>query len=426
MSPSKDKRTLIVVHSIKGGCGKTTIALALAQYLAVSDKCNPEEVCYVDTDLVGVGTQSLIANESKGRKKTFSDFVLLNPFDDRHYFKVDFEDCRPELFKEDFVYEADIDANRHFHAIFSSTDNNVSRQAIHATSDLFYAEDIKSKIKTLLSKLFSTTIRTIILDTTPGLQGITKIILDISEEFAKNEENFLENSIPVDIKVLHIILSTNNFSHLKGLQTYLSDNPALFLKKSIKPKNKSEPGEDQPLIEYFIILNQIPIGAEFISNMNYSILNQTFQPGELKEMKDIYDTRITEFIKNVKVQIGDFEELTDPQKNQEALAAWKQRKGYDAFINFFTVKEKNFLPSKYEKDNKNPDYNISDLGERTFVIPELPGIRMSAAEFFKFDPSSYFNEIKKEVKTGYLQILGDKVAERMGLPLDYKGVKDGN
>ena len=52
-------KKIILVHSIKGGCGKTTISLALAKYFQKN-----ERTCYLDADIVGYGTSKIFNNGS--------------------------------------------------------------------------------------------------------------------------------------------------------------------------------------------------------------------------------------------------------------------------------------------------------------------------------------------------------------------------
>jgi hypothetical protein len=378
----KRKKNLIVVHSIKGGCGKTTISLALAQYFALQEP--KKQTCYIDTDLVGVGTNVLAGDGKIKENCSFTDFVLLNPFDNPKLFKNDFEDNPMDSFS-DFVYQPDKESNRYFPAVFSSVKKEITDRAIRATNDLFFAEDVKSKIKVLLEKLFDPEnnkgMDTIILDTTPGLQGITGIILELAGEI---REKGLKDIAKHDLHVIFLVLSTNNFSHLRSLWEYIWGERDIFLENNEKT------------IPYLLVLNQIPLGVEFI------------------KLPDPYIYIRKDVLQQTTV---DVKLLTDFKGclNMSAMGenALKDRIK-DAFKLYYTVKEKNYLISLfevYEHDlSKLP--GADTMGTKTVVIPDHPPLRRIAAnfgDFDKFNPKNYFHNLEREVKEGILKNLGDRV-----------------
>jgi hypothetical protein len=396
MAKKKTKKNLIVVHSIKGGCGKTTISLALAQYFALPEQ--EMKICCIDTDLVGVGT-NVLAGEGKIKKNcSFTDFVLLNPFDNRDFFKNDFADNPPELFSK-FVYPPDKELNRHFHAVFSSVRKQITDRAIRATNDLFFAEDVKSKIEVLLEKLFapgsSKGMDTIILDTTPGLQGITGIILELAKEI---REQGLKNIAKDDLRVIFLVSSTNNFSHLRSLWEYIYGEKDIFL------------GSSDKTIPYLLVLNQIPLGMEFDKlpdpsvNIEKDLLKETtIDEKMLKEFSGCLN--LTEMEKNTLEN-----RMTGAEKNT------LEDKIKDAFKLYYTVKEKNYLMSMFElykpDIGKLPDADA--MGAQSVVIPDHPPLRRIAANFgdiYHFNPKDYFYKLENEVRQGILKDLASRVSE---------------
>lgn len=389
MAKKKTKKNLIVVHSIKGGCGKTTISLALAQYFALKEPGN--RTCYIDTDLVGVGTNVLLGKGNIKENCSFTDFVLLNPFDNRNFFKNDFADNPQELFSK-FVYPPEKELNRHFHAVFSSVKKQITDRAIRATNDLFFAEDVKSKIKVLLEKLFdpknSKEIDTIVLDTTPGLQGITGIILELAKEI--REQGL--NDIAIDnLRVIFLVLSTNNFSHLRSLWEYIYGEQDIFL------------GSSEKTIPYLLVLNQIPLGVQFIKrpnptiNINKDELNQISQDDEI----------LTTFSQCL--NMGDME------KNA------KEAKIYNAFKLYYTVTERNYLRSLFENYHRDA-YNIPGieaLGEKMVIVPDSPHLRRISADFGgenRFTPKEFFGLLERAVNDTHLGNLGYRVKEIIEKP----------
>jgi hypothetical protein len=387
MAKKKTKKNLIVVHSIKGGCGKTTISLALAQYFALPEQ--KKKICYIDTDLVGVGTNVLAGDVKSKENCSFTDFVLLNPFDNPKLFKNDFEDNPLDSFSK-FVYPPDKESNRYFHAVFSSVKKEITDRAIRATNDLFFAEDVKSKIKVLLEKLFNPgrhkgmdSRDTIILDTTPGLQGITGIILELAKEI---REKGLKDIAKDDLLVIFLVLSTNNFSHLRSLWEYIRGERDIFLENN------------EHTIPYLLVLNQIPLGVEFTKLPDPSL----YIGKDVLQQTTVDVKLLTDFKGCLNMSV--MEENTREDKIK------------DAFRLYYTVKEKNYLMSLfevYERDlSKLP--GADTMGTKIVVIPDHPPLRRIAANFGnfgEFSPKNYFHNLEKEVKEGILKDLGDRVNE---------------
>lgn len=378
MRKSKKRKRLIVVHSIKGGCGKTTISLALSQYFG---KTNPKKVCYIDTDITGIGTISLAGKEAIKPRRTTTDFVLLNPFDDREFFKTDFEDTHVRYFS-DFCHPHDNSFDRHFKAIFSTTDNDVMERAIQATSDMFFAEDVESKIRVLLAKLFIDDIDTIVLDTSPGIQGLTRIILKISKEICQEGKLRLAEDTAID--VIHICLCSNNFVHLIGLWEYLCSEKEFFF------------GDRTQTGKFLVVLNQVPLGVQFKSVPDSSIYYEKYVLDEIKAN----DYRVRKFAESL---VGKVEEY--------GLSILHQ-----AFLEYYSIKEKNFLPTFFENYDTNASkiFNIDSISDYVVVVPEQPDIRRMASDFGwekGFDIKEFFKILKKECDSGHLQMLGKRVQE---------------
>jgi len=392
MAKRKTKKNLIVVHSIKGGCGKTTISLALAQYFALQEP--KKRTCYIDTDLVGVGTNVLAGDGKIKVNCSFTDFVLLNPFDNREFFKNDFADNPPELFSK-FVYEPDKVLSRYFYAVFSSVKKEITDRAIRATNDLFFAEDVKSKINVLLEKLFDPgrhkdmdSMDTIILDTTPGLQGITGIILELAKEIRMEG---LKNIAKDDLRVIFLVLSTNNFSHMRSLWEYIYGEQDIFL------------GNSEKTIPYLLVLNQIPLGVDFKKLPDPSIyIDKDVLKNIANDVKMLND-----FIECLNVNVN----LDTAPKDSDMIRIIK-----DAFKLYYTAKEKNYLKSLFE--NYNPNVNdlpgIDAMGEKMVIIPDHPPLRRMSADFSgenRFDPQKFFILLDKEIKDSFLGNLGNQVKE---------------
>ncbi|MCP4353608.1 MAG: P-loop NTPase [Desulfobacterales bacterium] len=367
MSKNDNRKILIVVHSIKGGCGKTTVSMALAQNFGLS--MGSERVCYIDTDIVGVGASELAATEIIGQKRTITDYLLLNPFDDPLYFKTDIWDAKPGLFHKFICLDPGI---REFNAIFSSVDKAAMERATRLSNDLFFAEEIKNKIKVLFAKLFDSSKEKnyhdiLIVDTTPGFQGITSIVLELAEEIDKDKGIISPNGSKLfNVQVIHLIISTNNFTHLRSLEDYLAER-----------LNKNEK------FNYLVVLNQIPIGLELLHPPEEYIPKD-----ELNNISES-DPRIT-----------DFANMTEYKGNNQY-----RKKIFQAFKQYYTVKQKNFLSALFENSS------IKNLDERVFIIPDLPSLRSIAAVFDigKLDKGKFFSQLKDQADKGHISHVADHV-----------------
>jgi cellulose biosynthesis protein BcsQ len=371
------KKNMIIVHSIKGGCGKTTISLILAQYLGKKE--DPGKVCYIDADLVGVGTAYLAGEDLKDfekRRRFMSDFVLLNPFDDPEFFKISFEDAPRELFQE-FVLVPSLGSNRHFKAIFSSPNKDVMEKAIRATSDQFFAEDVKSKIRVLIKKLFSPLenksekeIDTIILDTSPGIHGLTSTLLELATEFSREKE----------YNIIKVIVGTNNFSHLNSLADHISEKKG--------KKEEIEVDKIEKNINRIIVINQIPIGVEF-----KNIPDKDFSQEEEWKKTTPDDPSLKEFSTYLK--------RVPPDEELEV-----------AFRRYYSTRSKRFFPTFIKQKNGLSPEIEKELVDQVVCIPDEPSIRERASYFGdaeKFNSNVFFERISKLVKDSHFRLIGEKI-----------------
>ena len=363
---NSDKK-LIVVHSIKGGCGKTTISLGLAQYFG--NKLDHQSVCYIDTDIVGPGTIALSDETNDINDLSFSRFVLLNPFDDPEYFKTQFENNPIEKFERFLSSPASQELCQHFRAVFASSDRRLTEKAISATSDLFFAEDVKFKLEVLIKRLFDNNIDTIILDTTPGEQGITKIVLEIAKSIAHQKKAHF----------VQLMISTLNFAHLKGLLGYLEH--ALDKEK----KNHHE----------LLIINQIPLTVELIKAPDLEIAKD-----ELDNISP-NDDRVKEFQTCLK--------RSGEGINSDAI--------FNAFKTYFRIRDKNFFPSRFsvkKELSKKGEKKIKGILKNTLIVPERGQIRHRSTDISDedcFDKVKFFELLENEAQQGHIKLVGKHIEE---------------
>ena len=390
MGKPKHKKHLIFVHSIKGGTGKTTAALGLAQYFGGN---GPGNVCYIDTDIVGVGTV-LLAGEppmkTENSKPDFTDFVLLNPFDNPEFYKTLFEDSPASLFR-DFVRPPDETTHRNFKAVFSSLDEKLMKRAIQATSDMFFSEDVEGKINILLEKLFGDGIDTIILDTSPGMQGLTQIIFTIAKNMDKQGKLSLNENI--EVEVIHVCIFTNNFAHLRGLYEFLKNEKDYYF------KNKHQP------VKFLLVINQVSLGVEFKTVPEPSLYYDEYQLEEIKKN----NPKVGEFAVYLKGNIEFY--------------------GLDlihrAFVEYYSLKRKDFLQNCFELYEPQASWyqDIDIIGDNVVIIPEQPEIRRAASNFGwekGFDTGRFFKLLEAECESGHLGMLGRRVKEKMDLQKEKK------
>ncbi len=390
MGKSKNKKHLIFVHSIKGGTGKTTVALALAQYFGGND---PRKVCYIDTDIVGVGTVLLAGEQplkTENSKPDFTDFVLLNPFDNPEFYKTLFEDSPAKLFRG-FVRPPDETTHRNFNAVFSSLDEKLMIRAIQATSDMFFSEDVEGKISVLLEKLFGDGIDTIILDTSPGMQGLTQIIFRIAKNMDNKDKLHLDENIEFDL--IHVCVLTNNFAHMRGLYEFLYNEKDYYF------ENKHQ------TVKFLMVINQVPLGVEFKEVPPPSLDCDIYQ---LKEI-DKDNPKVEAFASFLKGGIESY--------GLELI--------YRAFVEYYSLKARDFLRTYFELYDPQASWykDIHNISDNLVIIPEQSEIRRIASNFGlgnSFDIGQFFKLLETECKSGHLEMLGGRVKEKMNLQKEKK------
>ena len=351
------KKRIILVHSIKGGCGKTTISLALARYFQ-KEYAN---TCYIDADIVGYGTSKMFNSTDPSGKKTFTDYLLLNPFENKDFFKLDFLDSVNKLVDEFIVI------NDGLKIIYSSIDNNKSEKAIRLTNDLFMMEEIKYKLSILLIALFSQqTIDTIVIDTTPGNQGLTAIIKGLITDLNEFQEKY---STPIkeilgDLKLetIDLFISTNNFAHIESLKNeeFKSDNTQ-------------------------VVLNQIPLGYDFSEIPNSEKILKDFD-----EIEKVFEALNPEGIKSFKKC------LKDPGNDDTKIT--------EAYKKYCIITSDSYRSEL-----------IPNKAIEMHLIPEIKSLRNDSADFIIgennfFDKKNYFLTIDNELKIGFLKLLCESIA----------------
>ncbi len=357
-----EKRKIILVHSIKGGCGKTTISLALSKYFSKKK----EKTCYLDADIVGYGTSKIFKN-GQNSKKTFTDYLLVNPFGNKEFFITDLKDAKKELFLE-YIISEDVISEDALKIIVASTEKLISEKAVRVTNDLFMQEEIKYKLHVLFSKLFlEMGVKTLIIDTTPGDQGLTAIIKEAISELndpdTESPSFFKELFGDDKLETLNLYIATNHFAHIESLK-------------------REEFNEEKTQV----VLNQIPIGFDF---NKIPIMDELIQD---------LDTIDKEFGSSSPKGIDAFRKCIEENNETDSEAIRIAYRKYCIVMN-------NYYKSEL----------ISNSKIVLNIIPEVSSLRNHSADFFHgakdFDKKDLFNTLDHEMENGHLKLLCEAVTE---------------
>lgn len=244
-----------VVHSMKGGCGKSAFSLFKAITLARDANVNESlesRVLYIDADFKGTSLQYLLCDsfmeqikkgsslskeviESRAtglcgnggeNQLAFSESyksVYLND-----YLKGDYEHRFCDLFMESIVYQdhpgsAEKDVNGRIDFVFSSPEmkeKNIFRNRDERLGEGRFANNIASFLKTALRKgrgrgdQISGQYTQIIIDMPPGHDSYSDLLLLELKKLKRKYDN---------IKIYYYSVTTDDRGHLKSMKENLAD-----------------------------------------------------------------------------------------------------------------------------------------------------------------------------------------------------------
>lgn len=257
-----------MIDSIKGGCGKTTFAIMLAQFLqkANEDRSVDDRVCLLDFDFLGTGLAYLFFAESVSTRLT-RDYEYITKI--IRGFDID---------DKKYLYDGKI-GDTPFLVGFGDPDYR-KKEACYISSKLNYTPVIhygvfRNGIQKILKKNFEDqidkTVESVVLDMSPGMDAYSQIVKDCL--FDKRHSSFLNE----DDKRYYFLMTGTDNSQLHAATNYFQE----FIYS-----------EDKKPDRMFIVLNDwvdLAIGDEREEN----------------KRKEYYDAWISEFESSLKISNSD-------------------------------------------------------------------------------------------------------------------------
>lgn len=268
-------RVFHIIDSIKGGCGKTTFAIALTEYLEkkyseIKQGDNPNEwqhACLLDVDFLGTGMIDLFFKKEKKKEYLTEHMYLTDVI--RGFGTKD----------KKYIGEFPI-SDRPLYIGFSDPDFKTKEQ-FRCSSKYNYATVIsygifRSGVQKILKRgaldeQIKGKVSSIVLDMSPGLDAYSEAVKE--NIFDKRHSDFMEES---DRRNYYFMVGMDH-SHLSSAKEYFSE----FLK-----------GDDKrEADQMFIVFND---ALQFFSRKNK--FDEKTKKGENKGEEEIqYNSRIAEF-----------------------------------------------------------------------------------------------------------------------------------
>lgn len=229
-----------MVDSIKGGCGKTTFSIMLAQFLQNTNKTKgiEDRVCLLDFDFLGTGLAHLFFAESL--KKFVPDYEyitkIIRGFDvgDKQYLY----DCK--IVDTPFLVGFGDPNYRKKEAYYISSKLNYT-PIIHYG---IFRDGIRRMLKDSLESQIDKPVESVVLDMSPGVDAYSQVVKDCL--FDKRHNTFLDS----DDKKYYFLMTGIDNSQLYAAANYFQE----FMY-----------GEDNSMDRLFIVLNDwtnIAVGDE--------------------------------------------------------------------------------------------------------------------------------------------------------------------
>ena len=250
MSETIQKKIEVVsIHSQKGGVGKTSVALAKAAWSAFKDS---RKTLIIDGDVTGTSLVDLFS--LKDKPHYLNALLLADPRIFKQYRK------NPDEVVTNYCSPVDGCDNIFF--IPSSPILDDIKVIVSLISQEDKLHFFKSRMKCIL-EILGDRFETIIIDTPPGIYGMSKAIFDleINDEKYEKQSFFLTSLDKVDYRALFSLLSkiylnmpkesrSSFYIFFNKLTTGMSRNPVFRLKEiseDLKLLLKERAGNDEIL-----------------------------------------------------------------------------------------------------------------------------------------------------------------------------------
>lgn len=201
-----------LIHSIKGGCGKTSVALMLASQLAVKDR----RVCLLDMDFKGTGLGYLLLGNS--------NYDGIEQPDDFSFWNECFADPTVDFAERMLVWAEDPQKKARFHIAISDPKQQERDKFIASTSPTdglaVNTAIFRFKFLEIVKKLEDLGYTDVVLDLPPSFDEYTKGIFQ--EFFSKDsrEGRFLRDN---GNRMMLYMVTSYDRAHFRSTIDYLTD-----------------------------------------------------------------------------------------------------------------------------------------------------------------------------------------------------------
>jgi len=205
-----------VVDSVKGGCGKTTLAL----WKALELQKNPEnEVCYIDLDLLGTSTEKHI-NQEKNRDSCYLNDLFINNRRDIQKKKVINSKCFSCSTDKSYRISSSADPDTiNISMVFSSPAQDMKnkfRPTLPIYGDHIDYSFFARRIKELFDELYYGGFTDIVIDMPPNSDPYTDSIFDLLLNISIDEWKY-------DVDFHLFIISTYDRDHIESNKQWIED-----------------------------------------------------------------------------------------------------------------------------------------------------------------------------------------------------------
>ncbi len=208
-----------IIDSVKGGCGKTTFSIMLAEYLG--RKSSEGKVCLFDMDFIGTGMWNLFYSDHSNGKNEEDEMKKIKEFKKEYIFINDVIRGFRTSGKK-YVVDKKISGSD-FHLAFGSPEYNVKKEYILAIKNNYSMAMKYGRFKAGLRDMLSEKrineqlegVKYIILDMAPCTDNNSEAIKEIIFDKSENEINDGEN------KVNYFLLLGMDTSQIHATHSYL-------------------------------------------------------------------------------------------------------------------------------------------------------------------------------------------------------------
>jgi hypothetical protein len=303
---SSENQKIYSIHSQKGGVGKTSVAIAIAGWESILNK---KKVLIIDADLTGTSITDIFKFNKENSKKLFINELLLS--DPQEFVKyTDLSKNNPiKKFCHQIIDEEELSIENLFF-MPSSPEFDDIKQIISLISQEDYLHFFKIRIEDIIAKCFREKFDVIIIDSSPGIFGLSQTIFYLCLEqikysgLKKNQDepprlSHLNGLKPIDTNV--VIISSSDQPDYLSLFPLITNQIIEFCKGKDKISNSNK----KVFSQYFSVIFNKTHEADPLKAVNiiFESLNKLMDKREEEKYKHV--AKIKELIKMSDQKIAD-------------------------------------------------------------------------------------------------------------------------